>query len=201
MSERKIELRVISVSRGRFPNNAFNVLLEELENKTSFEIIIGYFEANSIGIALENQPSPRPMTHDLIINILDELKSEVQEVLIHRLSEGVFYSTIMIENNGLIYEIDSRTSDALAIALRVGCPIYTYPSILGQVINPQSLLEVISKVEEVDELNLDTKLDSSLDDLSVLTEDELNILLETHLSNEEYEKAARVRDELKKREH
>lgn len=125
------------------------------------------------------------MTHDLIINILDELKSEVQEVLIHRLSEGVFYSTIMIENNGLIYEIDSRTSDALAIALRVGCPIYTYPSIfLGQVINPQSLLEVISKVEEVDELNLDTKLDSSLDDLSVLTEDELNILLETHLSNE-----------------
>jgi len=194
MSNRKIEIRVLSVARGRFPNNAFNVLLEEIEFKNRFEIIIGYFEANSIGVALEQQKSARPMTHDLIINILFDLKAEVKEVIINNLIEGVFFASIILEANGFVYEIDSRTSDALAIALRANCPIFTYESILNQVVKHDELTSLPKYGSQKSNKNIQER-----DELAHLSIEELEEMLNNYLNIEEYERAALIRDEIERR--
>ncbi len=196
MSDRKIELKILNVSKGRFPNSAFNVILEELENKKTFEIIIGFFEANAIAIALENQTSQRPMTHDLLLNVIDELKGEVVEVIIKRLHEGVFYSIILLEHNGYVHEIDSRTSDALAIAIRVGCPIYMNKSLLAQVIPLSSNIDTIKINIEVALNNND---DTNENDFYGMDNTELKDKLAQLLEDEDYEKAAQARDEMIRR--
>jgi bifunctional DNase/RNase len=121
----------------------------------------------------------------------------VNEVIIKRLHEGVFYSVIMMEHNGYIHEIDSRTSDALAIALRVGCPIYTYPKIISQVLNPQAFIEEL-KIN-ISIIHGATDDENKKDDLQQLSKEQLTEQLNELLANEEYEKAAAIRDELSKR--
>ena len=164
-------------------------------------IVIGAFEAQAIAVAIEKVVINRPLSHDLIKNMFTIFQINLREVLIDNLQEGIFYSKLICERDGQEIEIDSRTSDALALAVRFNCPIFTYEFILdsaGAIIN-----EPESEEEEDDELesSLEALQEAATqhDDLSEMSVKDLNDRLKDFLDQEDYESAARVRDEIERR--
>lgn len=166
----------------------------EVEGNRRLPIVIGGFEAQAIAVAMEGMTPSRPLTHDLFKNALDTFGIEVTEIIINNLVEGVFHAQIVCSQHGQVFEIDSRTSDAIAIAVRYNCPIYTYESILEaagvRIDEPQ--------VEESDELK-ETKPKRKKRGWTDLTVEDLQAMLEKVIGEEDYEKAAKIRDEIKKR--
>jgi bifunctional DNase/RNase len=190
----KIELEIVALSHSITQSNSYAVILGEVGGSRRLPIVIGGFEAQAIAVALENMHPSHPLTHDLMKNFMTSFDIALQEVYICDLQEGIFYSKLVCFTANDTIEIDSRTSDALALAVRFGCPIYVYENILDQagVASEQVQTETASSPIE----NSPTKKGN---DLSSLTLSELNDLLNEVLEQEDYIKAIDIRDEIAKR--
>jgi bifunctional DNase/RNase len=201
-----VKLTIKGISYSQTQNGAYALILNEVDGDRKLPIVIGAFEAQSIAIALEKEiKPPRPLTHDLFKTFADRFDIVIKQVIIHKLVDGVFYSSMICERDKIEEIIDARTSDAIALALRFNAPIFTYKNILDKAgiylkINPNSentehdLDSVLSASEPFLEESNDSKNLFSKHSLS-----ELNELLEIAVNDEDYEKAAKIRDEISKR--
>jgi bifunctional DNase/RNase len=189
----KIELEIVALSHRITQSNSYAVILGDVGGSRRLPIVIGGFEAQAIAVALENMHPSRPLTHDLMKNFMTSFDIALQEVYICDLQEGIFYSKLVCFTANDTIEIDSRTSDALALAVRFGCPIYVYENILDQagVASEQVQGEASQPLE--------TSTAKKENDLSSLTLSELNDLLNEVLEQEDYIKAIDIRDEIAKR--
>lgn len=197
---KKIKLEIVALSYSQTQSGAYALVLGEANGKRRLPIIIGGFEAQAIAIELEKMTPSRPLTHDLLKTFAENFNILVTEVVIYKIVEGIFYAKMLANNVQQNTEIDARTSDAIAIALRFGCPIYTYDSILssyGILLNDDTKLE--SSVSEINEPEVPVTLKSK-NDFSQINTEELENQLQTALEEEDYERASRIRDELKSRQ-
>lgn len=205
MSLVRLTIRAISYSQTQ--NGAYALILSEIDGVRKLPIVIGAFEAQSIAIALEKEITPpRPLTHDLFKNFADRYGIVIKQVIIHKLIDGVFYSSIISERDGIEEIIDARTSDAIALALRFQAPIFTYKDILDEAgIILKNLPEDQEKTKEkeaeiIESLILgENSIKPDTQSYKKYTLKQLNNMLEKAVANEEYEKAAAIRDEISKR--
>ena len=205
-----VRLKIKGISYSQTQNGAYALILNEEEGDRKLPIVIGAFEAQSIAIALEKEiKPPRPLTHDLFKNFADRVKIVVKQVIIHKLVDGVFYSSIICERDNDEEIIDARTSDAIALALRFNAPIFTYKTILDKA---GIFLKFSSKEKEEDEddsIMVDeilqegeaVEIESGADThgYSEMSLQELHAELDKAVASEDYEKAAKLRDEISKR--
>jgi uncharacterized protein len=192
---KRVKLKVMGISYSQTQSGAYALILIEENGERRIPIIIGGFEAQAIVIKLENLEPPRPLTHDLFKQFADEFEISVSEVMIYKLEEGVFFSKLVCNNGKKEYSIDSRTSDAVAIALRFGCPIFITEEILekaGITINPAD--SALSPENEVN--NLFEPESNKYDSYS---DEELYKIIDEAVKTEDYERAAAIRDEIEKR--
>jgi uncharacterized protein len=193
----KVKLNVLGISYSQTQSGAYALVLSEEEGKRRIPIIIGGFEAQSIAIQIEGLTPPRPLTHDLFLNFAKSYSVELIEVQIYKLEEGVFFSKLHCDNGKKEVYIDARTSDAIALALRFKCPIYTTEEIIEKA---GIILEFDGNEEEVEKVPPPEKkenYDSSL--FGKMSLSELKTILDEAVLNEDYEKASKIRDEIKKR--
>ncbi|PKG43915.1 bifunctional nuclease family protein [Psychroflexus sp. MES1-P1E] len=204
MSLARLSIKGISYSQTQ--NGAYALLLSDMDSDRQLPIVIGAFEAQSIAIALEKEiKPPRPLTHDLFKTFSDRFKITVKQVIIHKLVDGIFYSSLVCERDGIEETIDARTSDAIALALRFDAPIFTYKNILDKAgiylkdkgestdIYDSRNIEATEQKESTEET---TTLKS---EFSQMTTKKLNELLDKAVTDEDYERAAKIRDEISKR--
>ena len=204
-----VKLNIKGISYSQTQNGAYALILNEVDGERKLPIVIGAFEAQSIAIALEKEiKPPRPLTHDLFKSFADRFDIVVKQVIIHKLVDGVFYSSIICERDKIEEIIDARTSDAIALALRFNAPIYTYKNILDKAgiflkFSPKEEGKEEEKGESIilDEV-LSNEMSQGIPDDSYKTHSmqELYKMLDGAVANEDYEKAARIRDEISKRE-
>ena len=199
-----VQMSVRGISYSETQTGAYALILSEDEGERKLPIIIGGFEAQSIAIALEREVKPsRPLTHDLFKSFAERFKIHVKQVIIHKLVDGVFYASLICERDKIEEIIDSRTSDAIALALRYKAPIYTYDSILKKAGFTAAISGSSKKLSEDNWIqNFVTEQSNKneqIGDLKKLSVAKLKALLTKLVSQESYEKAARVRDELSKR--
>jgi bifunctional DNase/RNase len=195
---KKIELEIVALSHSIAQTHSYAVVLGEVNGLRRLPIVIGGFEAQAIAVALERMQPSRPLTHDLMKNFMQAFSVELHEVVITDLQEGIFYSKLLCSNEQDTVEIDSRTSDALALAVRFGCPIYTYEKILdaaGMLLDDNG--ETKKKKSKVTSSPVEESV--STEDLEKLSMEDLNNLLNEVLEQEDYIRAIAIRDELKKR--
>lgn len=191
---KKKKLDIVALSHSVTQSHNYAVVLGELDGNRRLPIVIGGFEAQAIAVALEAMSPNRPLTHDLFKNTLEAFDFTLREVIINNLIEGVFYALLIIEKDGETIEIDSRTSDAIAMAVRFKCPIYTYDFILDSA-------GVVLDEEEASQTSTRKKKKKSVEQKSVadLSDLELEEMLQNVLAKEDYEKAAEIRDEMNRR--
>lgn len=192
---KKIELEIIALSHSITQNHSYAVVLGEVFGQRRLPIVIGGFEAQAIAVAIEKMHPSRPLTHDLMKNIFFAFEIELLEVIINSLQEGIFYSKLVCSKNNQTIEIDSRTSDALALAVRFSCPIYTYENIMESA----SLVVEEEQGENAPTIKPDTKTPPSKDNLEYVSLEELQKMLDEVLEKEDYIKAAAIRDEINRR--
>lgn len=193
---RKIELDIVALSHTMAQSHNYAVVLGEQKGKRRLPIVIGSFEAQAIAVAMERMTPNRPLTHDLFKNTLDTFHIDLQEVIINNLLEGIFYAQLVCVKDGEFYQIDSRASDALALAVRFNCPIYTYEFILDAA---GIVLEDTETETEEAETSRKKSKKSSTSSLSSHSIEELQRMLEVVLAEEDYERAAKIRDEINRR--
>jgi bifunctional DNase/RNase len=189
---KKIELEIVALSHSITQTHSYAVVLGEINGLRRLPIVIGGFEAQAIAVALERMNPSRPLTHDLMKNFMMAFNVELHEIVINDLQEGIFYSKLVCSSANDTVEIDSRTSDALALAVRFGCPIFTYDTILDQA----------GVLMEDDNKKTSTSVTTETggkDDLRSMSLEELNNLLTDVLEHEDYIKAIAIRDEIKSR--
>jgi bifunctional DNase/RNase len=192
----KVKLEIVGLSYSQTQSGAYALVLSEVEGNRRLPIIIGGFEAQAIAIELEKMAPTRPLTHDLFKNFATTFGIEVQEVIIYKLVEGIFYSKLICVREGETVEIDARTSDAIAIGVRFDCAVYTYESILssaGILLDETSMDDDEMVVENVEE-------EVAKDTLETISNEELQNRLNQAIDNEDYELASKIRDEINKRE-
>ncbi|RPE07998.1 bifunctional nuclease family protein [Chitinophaga lutea] len=196
---RKIELEIVALSHSITQTHSYAVVLGEVNGLRRLPIVIGGFEAQAIAVALEKMQPSRPLTHDLMKNFMNAFNVELHEVIISNLQEGIFYSKLICSNNDDTIEIDSRTSDALALAVRFGCPIYTYENILNSagILLDDPAGKKTSKPAGSPAISEHEK--GAEDDLKALNLEELNTLLQEVLEQEDYIRAIAIRDEINSR--
>ena len=198
-----VQLNIIGLTYSQSQSNAYALLLGEEKGNRRLPIVIGAFEAQSIAVALEKKSiPPRPLTHDLFTSLALSYNIYLKEVMIHKLKNGIFYSTLVCELNGEIKQIDSRTSDAIALALRFNCPIYTYEGILKQagIILDEKETTNLSLANNSSESSGGISTKESLNfNIAEQTKLELKSELTVALEKEDYELAALIRDELNRR--
>jgi bifunctional DNase/RNase len=193
----KIKLEILDLSPSQLQAGSFTLILTEVKGNRRLPIIIGMFEAQAIAIEMEKITPTRPLTHDLFKSFATAFDIEVKEVVIYNLVEGIFYSKLICEKDGLTTEIDARTSDAIAIGVRFNCPVYTFESILasaGILLDENSNDNDFAFGEEEDE-----KIDKPKETINSLSTEELESQLNNALENEDYELASKLRDEMNKR--
>lgn len=197
---KKIKLEISGLSYSQTQSGAYALVLSESGGKRRLPIIIGGFEAQAIAIELEKMAPTRPLTHDLFKSFAEAFFITVKEVVIYNLVEGIFHAKLICQEDGANdVEVDARTSDAIALAVRFNCPIYTYEFILssaGIMIDEDSPGEAEKIVQE--EAETEAAADP-VNELSRMSKDELKQLLKSAIEDEAYEKAGRIRDELEKR--
>lgn len=191
---KKIELEIVALSHSITQTHSYAVVLGEINGLRRLPIVIGGFEAQAIAVALERMNPSRPLTHDLMKNFMMAFNVELHEIVINDLQEGIFYSKLVCSSANDTVEIDSRTSDALALAVRFGCPIYTYDNILDQA---GVLMEDDQKKSTTGAAV--TSETGGKDNLKTMSLEELNTLLTEVLEHEDYIKAIAIRDEIKSR--
>ncbi len=192
---KRVKLKVMGISYSQTQSGAYALILTEEKGDRRIPIIIGGFEAQAIVIKLENLNPPRPLTHDLFKMFADEFRISVLEVFIYKLEEGVFFSKLICNNGEKEISIDSRTSDAVALALRFGCSIYITEEILdkaGITINQVN-------ADETSASPVDSLLEPGNSKYNTFTEEELYKMIDEAVKTEDYERAASIRDELEKR--
>jgi bifunctional DNase/RNase len=198
---KKIKLEIVGLSYSQTQSGAYALVLGEDKGKRRLPIVIGAFEAQAIAIELENMTPQRPLTHDLFKSFATAFNVEVEEVIIFNLLEGVFYAKLVCSDGEKRMEVDARTSDAIAIAVRFGCPIYTYEFILssaGVAIDQDTPIEDVIE-EKIEKKARATALSDS--ELSGAATEDLKEMLKKALDEEAYERATKIRDELAKRKN
>ncbi|MBI1183846.1 hypothetical protein GC194_06220 [bacterium] len=201
----KIELRILGISSGHTAAS-YTLILEEMNGERKLPVVIGAAEAQSIAVQIEGIKPVRPMTHDLMKDVLGSFSVKVQEVIISKLEEGIFYADLVVTDGTQLHTIDARTSDAIALALRFNCPIFTYEKILneaGIILTDKESEQLTS--EAYDDNELDEEIDDMIDslesdnDLGDLSVSELEKMLDEAINEENYDLAARIRDEINSR--
>jgi len=192
---KKIELEIVALSHSITQTHSYAVVLGEVNGMRRLPIVIGGFEAQAIAVALERMQPSRPLTHDLMKNFMLAFNVELHEIVINDLQEGIFYSKLLCSTDHDTVEIDSRTSDALALAVRFGCPIFTYEHILE---SAGILMEDEEKKKEEVPVT-STNESGEKEDLKSMSIEELQTLLNDVLEQEDYIRAIAIRDELSNR--
>lgn len=197
--EKLVELEILGLSSNHSQSGSFTLVMGEVEGSRRLPIVIGMFEAQAIAIEIEKIIPNRPMTHDLFKSFADSFKFEIDKIVISDMKEGVFYAKIHCKSNSTVVEIDSRPSDAIAIAVRFSAPIFCAEKVMSEA--AIEFTEEDKKLESKKEVQsppskVSPKKEGSLKDFSL---DKLNQLLEKAITNEDYERAARIRDEINKR--
>ncbi|WP_224483921.1 bifunctional nuclease family protein [Robertkochia aurantiaca] len=201
-----VKLNIKGISYSQTQNGAYALILNEVEGERKLPIVIGAFEAQSIAIALEKEiKPPRPLTHDLFKNFADRFEIVVKQVIIHKLVDGVFYSSIICERDKIEEIIDARTSDAIALALRFNAPIFTYKNILDKAgiylkVSPKEKEETEESIIVDEVLGGEDKPSGPKESYKSYSLQELYTMLDGAVASEDYEKAAKIRDEISKRE-
>ncbi|MBN1597181.1 MAG: bifunctional nuclease family protein [Bacteroidales bacterium] len=198
----KIRLNVLGISYSQTQTGAYALVLAEENGKRRIPIIVGGFEAQAIAIQLEGLKPPRPLTHDLFYNFARIFNIELEEVTIHKLEEGVFHSKLTCNSGKETVEIDTRTSDAIALALRFKCPIFTTPDIIDRAGIILDFEQETTDEEDIDEsLEKEVEIEDDLKEtnLSKMNPAELEESLQKAIKNEDYERASKIRDELNRR--
>lgn len=194
---KKIKLDIVGLSYSQTQSGAYALVLGEVSGRRRLPIIIGGFEAQAIAIEIEKMTPSRPLTHDLFKSLAEAYTITIQEVIIYNLVDGIFYAKLLCSDGKKVTEIDARTSDAIALAVRFDCPIYTYEFILataGIVIEGNEFV-FLENIEPQPE----EKTPAAALSYSSLSEEELKVKLKEALTDEAYERAAKIRDELAKR--
>lgn len=186
-----VKLRVMGLTFSQTQAGSYALVLAEESGKKRIPIMIGAFEAQAIALHLEELKPPRPLTHDLFLSFSKAYGVDLKEVLINKLEEGIFYSELTFIREGAIVKIDSRTSDAVALALRFKCPIYTTDEILDRA--------GIYLEEKDDEKETEEEVVEEDEDYGAKSMLELEALLDQAVDNEDYETASKIRDEIKRR--
>lgn len=204
MSLARLSIKGISYSQTQ--NGAYALLLSDMDSDRQLPIVIGAFEAQSIAIALEKEiKPPRPLTHDLFKTFADRFQIVVKQVIIHKLVDGIFYSSLICERDGVEETIDARTSDAIALALRFDAPIFTYKNILDKagifLGDKNQNIDIYSSdnLQKAADVEEEERKSSFKSEFSQMTTKKLNELLDKAVSDEDYERAAKIRDEISKR--
>ena len=204
MSLARLSIKGISYSQTQ--NGAYALLLSDMDSERQLPIVIGAFEAQSIAIALEKEiKPPRPLTHDLFKSFSDRFSINIKQVIIHKLVDGIFYSSLICERDGVEETIDARTSDAIALALRFDAPIFTYKNILDKAgiflsdQNKDADIYSSENLQHTDEAEKPEQKSSFSNEFSQMSTKKLNELLDKAVNNEDYERAAKIRDEISKR--
>jgi bifunctional DNase/RNase len=199
---KKIRLEIVGLSYSQTQTGAYALVLGESGGKRRLPIVIGGFEAQAIAIELEKMTPTRPLTHDLFKSLADSFDIEVTEVIIYNLVEGIFYAKVICSNGINEHEIDARTSDAIALAVRFNCSIFTYDSILsssGIMLDDNSTeISESEKNEEIEE-HVNSLIAESETEYASKSTEELKNMLHAALENEQYEAASRIRDEINSR--
>ena len=202
----KIKLNVLGISYSQTQSGAYALVLSEEEGNRRIPIIVGGFEAQAIAIELEGLAPPRPLTHDLFKNFADSYGIHITEVNIHKLEDGVFFANILCDNGGERTTLDARTSDAIALALRFKCPIFTTEEIVekaGIVLDFEKGTDIenkdLSEEKEAEDPPVKVKKGAPRADLSNTSMDDLRSMLAEAVSKEDYEKASEIRDEINRR--
>lgn len=196
---KKIELEIVALSHSITQTHSYAVVLGEVNGMRRLPIVIGGFEAQAIAVALEKMQPSRPLTHDLMKNFMNAFGIELHEIIISDLQEGIFYSKLICSSENDTVDIDSRTSDALALAVRFGCPIYTYENIL------ESAGILMEDTGSGSEKKKKSRKDSVTDeitgkeDLKTMSLEDLKALLNEVLEQEDYVRAIAIRDEINSR--
>jgi bifunctional DNase/RNase len=199
-----IKLTIKGISYSQTQSGAYALVLSEMEGKRTLPIIIGAFEAQSIAIALEKEiRPPRPLTHDLFKTFSERFHITVKQVIIHKLVDGIFFSSLICVKDGVEEIIDTRTSDAIAIAIRFLAPIYTYENILDKAgiylkVEEEIAIKEILEPEAI-QVTLEQADSKNISNFSKYSTQELHDQLKEAVDNENYEKAAKIRDEISKR--
>lgn len=192
----KVKLNILGLSFSQTQDNAYVLILVEEDGERRIPIIIGGTEAQAIAIELENMKAPRPLTHDLFRSLAFEFDISLDEVNIYKLQEGIFYSKIVVRQNDKSVEIDSRTSDAVALAVRFNCPIYTTSDVI---LRAGIVLDIERKTQEPETIIAKDDEEIEQNSLAFETNEELNKLLDDAIAMEDYERASKIRDEINKR--
>jgi bifunctional DNase/RNase len=198
---KKIELEIVALSHSITQTHSYAVVLGEVNGLRRLPIVIGGFEAQAIAVALEKMQPSRPLTHDLMKNFMSAFSIELHEIIISDLQEGIFYSKLVCSSDNDTIEIDSRTSDALALAVRFGCPVYTYEHILesaGILMEDPGTGGKKKKTPTVTSSG-DEEGGGGPEDLKKMTLEDLNTLLNDVLEQEDYIRAISIRDEINAR--
>jgi bifunctional DNase/RNase len=190
----KIRLEVIGMSYSQSQSGAYALILGEAKGKRRLPIIIGGAEAQAIAVELEKMKPSRPLTHDLFKNFADNYNIQIKEVIIDQFRLGVFHAKLICVREGAESIIDSRTSDAVALAIRFKCPIYTYENIIAE-----TGMTMDENAGEADEI-MTTSDELSGSEYEEYSLPELKEMLDKAIEHEDYEQASRLRDEIKKRE-
>ncbi len=196
---KKIELEIVALSHSITQTHSYAVVLGEVNGLRRLPIVIGGFEAQAIAVALEKMQPSRPLTHDLMKNFMNAFAIDLLEIIICDLQEGIFYSKLVCSTENDTIEIDSRTSDAIALAVRFGCPVYTYENILD---SAGILMEDSGsgkKKKAKQEVMVEDEKTGAHDDLKTMSLEELNTLLNEVLDSEDYIRAIAIRDEINSR--
>jgi uncharacterized protein len=196
---KKIELEIVALSHSITQTHSYAVVLGEVNGLRRLPIVIGGFEAQAIAVALEKMQPSRPLTHDLMKNFMAAFNIELHEIIISDLQEGIFYSKLVCSSDNDTIEIDSRTSDALALAVRFGCPVYTYEHILE---SAGILMEDPGSGKKKKTSTVSTTggdEEGGKGDLKAMTLEDLNKLLNEVLEQEDYIRAIAIRDEINSR--
>lgn len=196
---KKIELEIVALSHSITQTHSYAVVLGEVNGLRRLPIVIGGFEAQAIAVALERMQPSRPLTHDLFANFMDTFSIDLNEVVIYKLEEGIFFARLSCQNGDEIIEIDSRTSDALALAVRANCRIYTYENILetaGLYLDQNEENAAAPKDPKGATVTSDS---ANQDNLKQMTPEDLEKLLQQVLEQEDYVRAISIRDELNSR--
>lgn len=200
---KKVQLDIVGLSYSQTQTGAYALVLGEVNGKRRLPIIIGAFEAQAIAIELEKMTPSRPLTHDLFKTFAETFNVNITEVVIYNLVEGIFYAKLICNDGTQDYEIDARTSDAIALAVRFTCPVYTYEFILstaGIILDEDaSATGVTSESEVAEEQTVKAAGGSDDNEYHSKSTEELKIMLQTALSDEHYELASKIRDELNNR--